>query len=293
MKTALAMTVALGLVALVHGCGGNARKAETQPLVIHVGGTMKPVMDKLAAQYTAKTGRAVEINSAGSGELLAQIEMARSGDAYVCHDPFMDILFDKFKMGADAWSVAELTPVIVVAKGNRRKIAGVVDLARPDVELALTDYERSTLGYLLPTIFAKAGVNFDKLNADKKININKSGGYVANLVVTGNADAAVCWDAVAYLRTGDLDVLPIDQKGLPVRGVDTTTSATGKTYTLVPVRVTIATLTCSADPAGARAFAEYLASPEAGAVFKEFGFTATIPRQEYQEGKKAGAKREP
>ena len=293
MRRALAIVAALALTAMVPGCGDGGGRAENKPLLIHVGGTMKPVMDKVAAQYTARTGRAVEINSAGSGELLAHIEMARSGDAYVCHDPFMDVLFDKFKMGADAWTVAELTPVIVTAKGNPKKIAGVVDLARPDVELALTDYERSTLGYLLPTIFAKAGVNFDKLNADKKININKSGGYVANLVVTGNADAALCWDAVAHLRTDDLEVLRIDQKGLPVRGVDTTTSATGKTYTLLPVRVTIATLTCSADPAGAKAFAEYLASPEAGAVFKEFGFTATTGRREYEAGRKVAGGRQP
>jgi len=274
--------------AVAAGCGGGEGKTRKAPLTIHVGGTMRPVTQKLADQYTQKTGRAVEINSAGSGELLAHIEMAKNGDAYVCHDPFMGILFDKFNMGVDAWTVAEVKPVIVVAKGNPKKIDGVADLARPEVELALTDYERSTLGHLLPTIFTKAGVDFDKLNKDKRININKSGGYVANLVVTGNADAAVCWNAVAALRAEKLDIVAIDQE-LPTPGVETITSATGKAYGLTPVRVTIATLTCSTDPAGAKAFAEYVASSQAQAAFKEFGFTTTTPRQEYEGGKKCAS----
>ena len=73
MRRALAIVAALALTAMVPGCGDGGGRAENKPLLIHVGGTMKPVMDKVAAQYTARTGRAVEINSAGSGELLAHI----------------------------------------------------------------------------------------------------------------------------------------------------------------------------------------------------------------------------
>jgi len=288
MKRTWRVWMAMLAAVVAAGCGGDQSTTEKAPLTVHVGGTMRPVMQRLAEQYRRKTGRAVEVNPAGSGELLAHIEMAKNGDAYVCHDPFMDILFGKFKMGVDGWTVAEVTPVIVVAKGNPKKIKGVADLARPEVELALTDYERSTLGRMLPTIFTKAGVDFDRLNKDKIININKSGGYVANLVVTGNADAAMCWNAVAALRAENLDIVTI-VKDLPTPGVDTITSATAKTYTLMPIRVTIATLTCSTDPAGAKGFAEYVASPEAQAAFKEFGFTTTTPRQEYAGGRKTAS----
>ena len=43
-------------------------------MTCHVGGTMRPVMHKLAEVYKAKSGQEVVINSAGSGELLATIE---------------------------------------------------------------------------------------------------------------------------------------------------------------------------------------------------------------------------
>jgi ABC-type Fe3+ transport system substrate-binding protein len=49
----------------------------------------------------------------------------------------------------------------------------------------------------------------------------------------------------------------------------------------------VATLTCATNPEGARAFAEYLVSPEVAEVLGEYGFTMTndIIRQEYEAGK--------
>jgi len=276
--------LAVGLLAGLWGCSDSDRSSSPGPLRCHVGGTMWPVMKHLARIYEAETGQAVEINSAGSGELLAYIELQTEGDLYVCHDPFLDILMKKFKMGVDGWVLAELTPVIVVQKGNPKNIASLGDLTRPDVEVALTDYERSTLGRMLKTIFGKAGIDLDQLNKDKKIATNKSGGHVANLVTTGNADAAMCWRAVARLRLDDLDVVPIPEEHLPTPGVDAVTSATGNAYPLTPVRVTVATLTCAAQPEAAGKFAEFVASDRAGKVLKSFGFTIIAPGKMYENG---------
>ena len=278
------MMVLLGLCLVASGCGKDGAK----PLICHVGGTMCPVLEKLSEDYEAETGQKIEINSGGSGEVLAHIELQKSGDVYVCHDPFLDTLMKK-NLGIDGWVLAELTPVIVVKKGNPKKITGLADLTRPEIEVWLTDYKRSTLGRMLPTIFAKAGIDFDKLNRDKKINTHKKGGYVANMVVTGNGDAAMCWLAVAALRKKDLDVVTIPTEHLPVPkgepNCDTITSATGKDYALTPVRVTIATLKCSEQPEAAQKFAEYIASDRAAEVLKEYGFTITNPRKAYDDGK--------
>ncbi|MEA2012870.1 MAG: substrate-binding domain-containing protein, partial [Verrucomicrobiota bacterium] len=101
--------------------------AQEKPLICHIGGTMRPVVAKLAKLYEKKTGQRIEINAAGSGELLAYIENQQHGDLYVCHDPFLDILMKKFHMGVDGWLMAELTPVIVVQKGNPKNIKGIMD----------------------------------------------------------------------------------------------------------------------------------------------------------------------
>jgi len=260
------------------------RAAGDEPLICHVGGTMMPVITELAKMYEEKTGQAVEINSAGSGELLAHIELHKRGDVYISHDPFLDILVQKYKMGIDGWLLAELTPVIAVQKGNPKQISGLDDLTRDDVELILTDYEGSSLGRMLSTIFSKIDVDFEKLNETKEIHTNRSGGYAANFVMTGNADVTMVWDAVAHLRQDKLDIVRIDDH-LPVPHVDAVTSATGITYKLTPMRVTAATLTCSKQPAAAAKFLEYLVSEEANAVVKDFGFTTCPVAQLYSDGK--------
>lgn len=284
MKKAVVIIGISAFVVLLFVLNRLGSHGGDSPLVCHVGGTMRPVITELARMYQNNTGQAVEINSAGSGELLAHIEMHKRGDIYVSHDPFIDILMQKFEMGVDGWLLAELTPVIAVAKGNPKNIQGLKDLARDDVELILTDYKGSSLGRMLGTIFSKIGVDFDELNKTKKIHTNRSGGYAANFVMTGNADATMVWDAVVHLRSDKLDVIRIDEY-LPVPYVDAVTSATGITYKLRPMRVTAATLTCSSKPAASAKFLNYLISEEASKVFKEFGFTAAQSAKLYANGK--------
>jgi len=268
---------------LAGGCKDPAAKP-ARPLTVHVGGTMKPVMDKLGELYLARTGQAIEINSAGSGELLAHIDFAKEGDLYVCHDPFMDELMRKHKMGVDGWTIAELTPVIVVQKGNPKNIKGLNDLLRDGLTVWFTDYEKSTLGWMLPTMFSKINVDLMEIDKTRKFPTDRSGGKLATFVKMKTADAAMCWRAVAALRADGVDIIELPPEQLPTPGVDTVTTATGKQYTLMPVRVTVSTLRCSDQPAEAKAFAEFTASKEAADTLKEFGFTLCQPRRNYADG---------
>jgi molybdate transport system substrate-binding protein len=265
----------------------DATETEAEgPLLVHVGGTMRPVMEKLAAEYEAETGQAVEINSAGSGELLANIELQAEGDLYVSHDPFLDIIMYR-KLAIDGYTLGRIFPVIIVQEGNPKNIKGLKDLAREDVTLALTDYKLSTLGRMLPTIFSKANMDLAKLTEEKNIIIHRSGSYVANLVSMDNADAALVWLAVAKLREDKLDWIEIPEH-LPVPGVDAVTSATGKDYYLTPVRVTICSLKCSDQKKAATKFMEYLTSESARKTLEAFGFGVSekLRRKEYEDGKK-------
>ena len=262
------------LLILCSGCGKEKKQMEikkkTEPLICHVGGTMRPMIAELAKLYEKNTGQKVSVNSAGSGELLAYIELQKEGDVYVCHDPFLDILMKK-KLGVEGWVIAELFPVIIVQKGNPEKITGLKDLTRDDLEIFFTDYRLSSLGRMLPTIFKKAGIDFDKLKTKKNIYTNKSGSYVGNMVTMKNADAGIVWEVVAKLRSDSLDIVNID-KFLPVPHVDMVTSATGKNYPLTPMRVTVATLKCSEQPDKAARFAEFLSSDKVAERLKKAGY---------------------
>jgi len=273
-------------VLFVVALAGCAKKEAAGPLLCHVGGTMRPVFEKLVALYEQETGQKIEINSADSGELLAHIELQQQGDLYVCHDPFLDLIM-KRGLALDGWTLAEISPVIIVQKGNPKNIHGLQDLTRPDVQLAVTDPNASTLGRMLPTIFAKAGMDFDALMKQKNIIVHRSGSYVANLIQMKNADAALVWGAVAILRAKDLDSIPVVPEYLPVPYVDAVTSATGKNYKLTPVRVTICSLRCSHQPKQARAFMEFVASERARTLLEEYGFHVSeqLRRQEYLNGR--------
>jgi molybdate transport system substrate-binding protein len=276
--------MAIGCVLSLVGCAKKDRSAD--PLMVHVGGTMLPVFEELAKTYEKETGQKVQLNSAGSGELLANIELQAEGDLYVSHDPFLDIIMYR-QLAVDGWTVAELYPVIIVQEGNPKNIHTLEDLAREDVQLALTDYKLSTLGRMLPTVFSKAGMNLDELTKKKNIIIHRSGSYVANLVSMKNADAALVWQAVAELRPKDIDSIPIT-KYLPVRYVDTVTSATNKEYKLTPVRVTICSLKCSDQVKEGQDFMDFVTSTHARDILEKFGFGVPddLRRQEYKEGKK-------
>ncbi|MCE5325297.1 MAG: extracellular solute-binding protein [Planctomycetaceae bacterium] len=259
-----------------------------------VGGTMTPLFNDLAAAYEKSGGGKIEISSGDSGELMAKIELGQQGDLYVAHDPFMDQCVQR-KLGTDAWTVGELVPVLVVQKGNPKKITALKDLLRPDVRVYLTDYKSSTMGMLLPTIFSRAGIDFAQFNDTKKnIPTNRSGSWVANQVIMNQADAAIVWQAVAALRSKDLDVINIDG-ALPRPGVDAVTSASGKSYYLTPVKVGLVLLASSKQQARALKFVEFVRSDAAKPIFRKHSFKVSdiFGRAEYVKGVKVAAATQP
>jgi molybdate transport system substrate-binding protein len=269
MKHAGFLVIALLALCAATGCGDGGADANGQPLLCHVGGTMRPVMEKLATLYEQETGRKVEINSAGSGELMINIQTQKNGDLYVCHDPFGRMLMEK-GLGRQLWTMAVITPVIVVPEGNPKNIGSVKDLARSGLKLAMTDPNHSTTGHIIPVIFDKAGVR--KQIEANIVKRSRGGSQAANWVSVGDVDAAIVWNAVAYLRDEKLDAVPIDAPYAAIPGVDAITSATGKVYDIGQIKVTIATLKCSKQAEAAADFADFVVARRA-TFTDEFGFS--------------------
>lgn len=259
----------IGLVILIWPHNERA-VSENQPITCYVGGTMTPVFNELAAAYKKKTGAAVDITTADSGELLATIEMQLQGDLYVAHDPFMYRVMER-GLGLSAWHVGNLFPVMVVQKGNPKNIRTLADLTRPDVKVYLTDYNHSTLGNMLPTIFKRAGIDFDAFNKAKEIVTHRSGSWVANQIIMKAADAALVWQVVAQLRKDNLDMIPITDY-LPRPGIDGLSSATGKYYELIPVKVCVMTLTCSKQLQETEKFVNFIRSDSGKKIIQAHGF---------------------
>jgi len=252
--------------------GGQASGAPQtgQPILVYVGGTMEPAVKVLAERWQKKTGQQVQLDAADSGVCLVKIDKAKQGDLYISHAPFPAAARKK-SYADQSYVVATLSPVIVVAKGNPKGIKGLKDLAAEGLKVGLTDEKYSTLGYVAPKMFDKAGT---RAAIEKNVVVRqRSGGGVANEVVLGHLDAAIVWDAVAFLRKERLDTVPIEADYRLQSGVDTVTSATYGPMDMGKIDVEAQTLKFSQQPAQAKAFAEFLAGDEGAEVFKSFGFS--------------------
>ena len=270
--TPLPLLAALVCVAAASagGCAAGDEGAAVAPLYCYVGGTMRPAMEDLARRYETATGRRVEIDYGGSGENMIKAETSGKGDLYVAHDPFHGAMVRK-GLARGGWLLATIRPMIAVAKGNPKGIGGLKDLARPGVRVVLTHPEYSTTGHIYRVMFRKA----DLAEALERnvVTRTRGGGAAANAVQLGHADAAIVWNAVIHLRRQDLDMVDIEAAYRPDPEIDAVTTATFGPIDMGRVRVTIDLLTSSTQPEAARAFAEYAASDEAEAVWRDFGFS--------------------
>jgi len=259
------------VAALLAGCAGEGETPAPAGEALHcyVGGTMRPAMEELVRLYGQETGRGVDLDYGDSGSNLIKAETSRRGDLYVAHDPFHGAMVRK-GLADQGWIVATLEPVIVVAKGNPKGIAGLKDLVRPGVRLALTDALYSTMGHVVRVMVRKAG-----LEAQIEKNVvtrTRMGGEAANAVILGHADAAMVWNAVAFLRREKLDAVAVEPDVRPDPKVDAVTTASFGFIDLSRILVTIDVLKSSRQPEAARAFAEFAASSRADEVWSRYGF---------------------
>jgi molybdate transport system substrate-binding protein len=285
-RLALAVSL-LSFMVLAAGCGKDAPQpgpgaggkpkppAAAAPLLVYVGGTMRPAMEEIKALYEKETGREIRIDQGDSGELLIKIETTHQGDMYVAHDPFQ-VGAEKKGFADKRYLLAGLTPVIVVKKGNPKGIKGLEDLTRDDLRVGLTDEKYSTGGHVMPVIFKKAGIAekmADKETNRKQVFRKRGGGQVANDVAIGVSDAAIAWNAVGFARREDLDSIEIDPKFRPAPGVDAISSATYGQEEIDVIGVWAVTLKYSKQVENARKFAEFASGEKGRAVFAKFGFS--------------------
>lgn len=275
VRRVASVCVAVGLMA-VAGYGDEAKPASAPaapvPLLVHVGGTMRPAMEEICALFEKESGVTVELNYNDSGALMTVIATTGKGDVCVVHDPFA-VAMEKKGMVEHTYTVALVTPVIVVKKGNPRKIRGVKDLARDDVKVGLTDAEYSTAGHVVSVVFRKAGIAEAMARKEKDIVRTRGGGEVANAVKLGTVDAAIVWNAVAFERKADLDAIALDPAVLPDAKADAVTSATYGPLDMSRIRVTLMTLKRSGHPAAAQKLAELALSDRGRAIFAKYGFS--------------------
>lgn len=194
----------------------------------------------------AHPGVKVVFNFAGSSALAQQINQGAPADVFASAAPKnMDQVADK---GA-ATTFAKNRLEIAVPKGNPGKITGLKDFADKDRKIALCA-EQVPCGAAAKKVFEAAQLTPepDSLEQDVKAALTK--------VTLGEVDAALVYKT---------DVLAAKDK---LEGIDFPEA--GKAINDYP----IATLTDAKNPTTAKAFVDYVLSPEAKTVLTQAGFEA-------------------
>jgi molybdate transport system substrate-binding protein len=254
-----ALCVVLLAACMICGCTGDATTetpatatpaATEESLVVFCGAGLREPMDEIAQVYQERTGTEIQYTYGGSAQLLSQIELLQSGDAYM---PGAKSYIDS---AAEKGFIASSTPciyhvlAIAVQQGNPMNITTLEDLTKDGVRVAIGEPTGPAVGSAAKKMLEKAGYW-----EDIQDNIVVRSGTVNELLVytsMDQADAAIIWEDL--LDNSELEQvdIPIDEGFIKV--------------------IPIGTLTFSENPEEAQAFADFVASDEGLAIYEKHGF---------------------
>jgi molybdate transport system substrate-binding protein len=106
---------------------------------VFAGSASKPPLDETAKAFEQKTGIKVFLTYGGSGTVLSQMELAKTGDLYIPGSP--DYLAkaekDKATDPASTKILAYLVPAINVQTGNPKNVRSLSDLAKSGLKVGI------------------------------------------------------------------------------------------------------------------------------------------------------------
>ena len=190
--------VTLVCILVTAGVLAFARAAEAATtLMVHAGAGIRPPLDELGKKFEEKTGTRVDFNYKGSGCLLADICFSKKGDAYIPGELFYIEQAEERGMLAKSRIVAQMSTVVIVQKGNPKKIKSLRDLTRPGLRIGIGDPDAVAVGRAATESLVKADILDDvkKNVATEALNVVELGIGVK----LRHLDAAIVWDATAHL----------------------------------------------------------------------------------------------
>ena len=219
-------------------------------LTVFAGSSLTDAFKKAGDEITKSNPDArFTFNFGSSSTLATQITNGAPADVFASADDanMQKIVDAKLTDGAAA-PFAGNRLQIVVAPGNPKRIAGVADLARPDVVLVLAAPTVPAGKYALEAL-TKAGVSAKPVSQEVDVRA------VLNKVSLGEADAGI--------------VYVTDVKSAPgrVTGIDIPDQQQ------VIARYPIAVVKDSKSARLAHGFVDYVLSPAGQSVLAEFGFS--------------------
>jgi molybdate transport system substrate-binding protein len=254
MKKLFLIVVAGLLFVALNGCVPREQKTITA----FSGAVGIPAMEEAARVFEERTGITVYLTFGGSGAMLSQMKLSRSGDLYIPASPDFMVMAERHGI-VDPDSVkkiAYLVPAILVQHGNPEDIQALSDLARPGIEVTIADPKVAAIG-----LYAYEILERNDLLAEVGENIvtyAKSVAEAVSRVALRAVDATIGWLVTAEWHPETIDVVYLRPEQIPRIGY-----------------LSGAISTFTEDRESAQKFLDFLVSPEGQEIFRELGYITT------------------
>jgi len=256
IRSMLPVLILVGLIVTVMVGGCSADKDNT--ITAFCGSASKPAMEEAAAAFGEKTGIRVYLNFSGSGTMLAQMKLSKSGDVYIPGSPDYMAYAERdgiVEPGSDK-IILYLVPAILVQNGNPMKIEKLADLARPGIKVGIGNPEAVCVG-----LYAIEILEFNSLLDDVQDNIvtyAESCSKTASLIALKSVDAIIGWRVFSEWNPDAIDVVYLKPEQLP-------------RLAYIPAAVS----TFTEDRENAVRFIDFLTSTEGQEIFSKWGYIAS------------------
>lgn len=254
-----AATVSIAL-AVLSGCAQSSVKTDSQPgavksITIYCGGGVRGPVAQCVGDFVQQTSSKVDVTYGPSPRMFEQA-CKDQGDIYLAGDiHFIQLAQNRGEVLARQ-TVCYVVPVIVVPRGNPKRIAHVADLGQPGIRFYLVDPKQCQQGFLGERLLAEQGVGKQTVLANRVSKLPK-GRDVAAALAAGDLDAAIVWERGA--KSEKIEIVgssELEGAACPVAG--------------------IVMRWCRDQPTAERLLA-YLAGPGGQRVFREHGFRLDPP----------------
>jgi molybdate transport system substrate-binding protein len=258
------LVVVILLLLFVVGTAGSFARQGTAPesasITVSAAISLKDALDELGPIFQVQQqhrngGTAVTFNYGGSGTLARQIEQGAPVDVFFsAAEKQMDELAAQGLIEADSRRDLVANALVLIAPAQAMTLHSFQDLSNPAVKtLALGETSTVPAGAYARQTLEHLGL-FTAI--EKKVVYAKDVRAVLTYVETGDADAGMVYqtDANTSKKVRVIAVAPADSHD--------------------PILYPAAVLRDSKNKPAARALLEFLAGPDARAVFRKYGFTS-------------------
>jgi molybdenum ABC transporter molybdate-binding protein len=210
MLAGISLLLIGGLVLFLWAPWDRPSVSSTKPLVFYcAAGMAKPVQD-IVDDYQQQYGVQVQVNYAGSGQLLSNIRAGGKGDLFLSADEYHINKARREGLLAETVPVAYLQPVMIVKESTQdsltkkgKPVTGVQDLLRTDLKVVLANPELAAVGKMIKDAFRKPEINLwaklfpDSKQTSSRVSTVGTVNEVATAVRTSENTLGIVWRATA------------------------------------------------------------------------------------------------